>query len=173
MVFRNFWIWARYVERCKKYDFNKNLKYNCEKSSLYSNMPVERRWEMFAVARELQTSSYFAAVVFYAIQAIALFKIGEKANIKNRWVAFIPFVQIIVLLHVIDKSGWAIFLLLIPIVNIVLGIIWFVKFYLAFKVNAGLIVLSIIIPIVNLVMMLVVAFSDQFKYGGNTRFTEA
>jgi hypothetical protein len=61
--------------------------------------------------------------------------------------------------------------MLIPVVNIVLIIIWAVKFYLAFSVNVGLIVLSIIIPIFGIVMALVVAFSDQFKYTGSTRFT--
>jgi len=74
-------------------------------------------------------------------------------------------------LHVIDKSGWNIFLILIPIVNLILVIIWMVKFYLAFSVNTGLIVVSIIIPIVGLIVQLVMAFSDQYTYKGSTRFT--
>jgi len=110
-------------------------------------------------------------VVFYAIAAVALYKIGEKADIRNRWVAFIPIVQFVVILHVIDRSGWYILLLFVPILNIILAVIWIVKFYLAFEVNVGLIVLSVLIPIVNLVMMLVVAFSDKFTYRGTTRFT--
>ena len=128
---------------------------------------------MYDFGPETWTVFWVIQVAFYVIGAIALFKIGEKADIKNRWVAFIPVVQYIVVLHVIDKSGWAIFLLLVPILNAILVIIWTVKFYLAFKVNVGLIVLSIIIPPVNLVMMLVVAFSEQFTYQGSTRFTES
>ncbi len=111
------------------------------------------------------------SVVYYAITAIAFFVIGGKAKIKNRWVAFIPFVQIIVLLHVIDKNGWNIFLLLIPVVNLILMIIWVAKGYLAFSVNVGIIVLSIIFSIFGLIMWLVVAFSDKFQYSGSTRFT--
>lgn len=109
--------------------------------------------------------------LFYVVWAISLFFIAKKAKVKNSWVAFIPVVQLVVVLHVIDKSGWAIFLLLIPVLNIILSIIWMVKFFLAFEVNVGLIVLSIIIPIVNLVLMLIIAFSDKFKYVGTTRFT--
>jgi hypothetical protein len=109
--------------------------------------------------------------LFYVVWAVTLYFIAEKANIKNSWVAFIPFVQIVVVLHVIDKSGWAIFLLLIPVLNIILGIIWMVKFFLAFEVNVGLIVLSIIIPIVNLVLMLIIAFSSKYTFKGTTRFT--
>ena len=110
--------------------------------------------------------------LFYVVWAISLFFIAEKAKIKNSWVAFIPVVQLVVVLHAIDKSGWAIFLLLIPVLNIILSIIWMVKFFLAFEVNVGLIVLSIIIPIVNLVLMLIIAFSDKFKFVGSTRFAE-
>ena len=126
---------------------------------------------MYDTVHQTWMSAWFVEAAFYIVSAIALYRIGEKANVKNRWVAFIPVVQIIVILHVIDKSGWAIFLLLIPILNIILFIIWMVKFFLAFEVNVGLIVLSIIIPVVLLVMELVVAFSDQFKYVGKTRFT--
>ena len=111
--------------------------------------------------------------IFYVVWAVSLFFIAEKANVKNRWVAFIPVVQLVVVLHIIDKSGWAIFLLLIPVLNIILSIVWTVKLFLAFKVNVGLIVLSIIIPIVNLVLVLIIAFSEKFKYVGSTRFTES
>jgi hypothetical protein len=111
------------------------------------------------------------ALVSYVVGAISLYKIGQKANVRKPWVAFIPVLQFIVYLHVIDKSGWAIFLLLIPVVNIVLAIIWAVKFYLAFSVKPVLIVLSIIIPIINIIMMLVVAFSDKYTYAKTNRFT--
>ncbi len=112
------------------------------------------------------------ALVSYVVSAISLYKIGQKANVRKPWVAFIPVLQFIVYLHVIDKSGWAIFLLLIPIVNFVLAIIWSVKFYLAFSVKTVLIVLSIIIPIIGMIMMLVIAFSDKYTYAKTNRFSE-
>jgi O-antigen ligase len=126
---------------------------------------------MYEMGEGMKSTGWIIPVVFYVIQAIAYYKIGEKANIKNRWVAFVPVVQIIVVLHVIDKSGWSIFLLLIPVVNLVLMIIWTVKFYKAFEVHVALIVLSIIIPLFGAVMALVIAFSDQFQYKGSTQFT--
>ncbi|KPJ89233.1 MAG: hypothetical protein AMS17_02740 [Spirochaetes bacterium DG_61] len=114
---------------------------------------------------------FWVGVVFYVIQAIAFYQIAKKVNIRNAWVAFVPFVQFIIVLHLIDKSGWNILLLLIPLVNIVLIIIWMVKFYVAFSVSTGLIVLSIIIPIAGLIVQLVIAFSEQYSYKGSTRFT--
>jgi hypothetical protein len=110
------------------------------------------------------------ALVSYVIGAISLYKIGQKANVRKPWVGFIPVLQFIVYLHVIDKSGWAILLLLIPGVNIVLAIIWAVKFYLAFSVKVVLIVLSIIIPVINIIMMLVLAYSSKYTYVKTNRF---
>jgi Family of unknown function (DUF5684) len=111
------------------------------------------------------------AIVSYVIWAIPMYKTGQKANVRKPWVAFIPVLQYIVFLHIIDKSGWAILLFLVPGLNIVLHIIWLVKFYLAFSVSAGLIVLSIIIPVINIIMMFVVAFSAKHTYVKTNRFT--
>ena len=110
------------------------------------------------------------ALISYVVGAVSLYKIGQKAVVRKPWLAFIPVLQFIVYLHVIDKSGWAIFLLLIPVINIVLLIIWAVKFYLAFSVKTVLIVLSIIIPIINMITMLVVAFSSKYTYAKTNRF---
>ena len=115
---------------------------------------------MFDIPQNTMNACRSVSALYYIITAIAFFVIGSKANIKNRWVAFVPFV----LLHVIDKSGWNIFLLLIPVVNFILMIIWVVKGYLAFSVNVGLIVLSIIFSIFGMIMWLVVAFFVKFKY---------
>lgn len=83
---------------------------------------------MHGIQQSVPDGCWVVPLAFYVLQAIALFVIGGKSNIKNRWVAFIPYVQVIVLLHVIDKNGWNIFLLFIPVVNIVLLIIWAVNF---------------------------------------------
>jgi hypothetical protein len=126
---------------------------------------------MYDIPQNAMNAYKSVSALYYIITAIAFFVIGGKANIKNRWVAFVPFVQVIVLLHVIDKSGWNIFLLLIPVVNFILMIIWVVKGFLSFSVNVGIIVLSIIFSIFGLIMLLVVAFSDKYQYSGSTRFT--
>jgi hypothetical protein len=112
-------------------------------------------------------------IALYVVQALALYKLAEKANVRNPWVSFIPVLQTIVFLHIIDKSGFCIFLLLIPVVNIVLAIVWAVKFYLAFDLKPGLIVLSIIIPIAGMVIALVMAFSESYSYVKSNRFTPA
>jgi hypothetical protein len=55
------------------------------------------------------------------ISIIAQWKIYEKAG-KQGWAVLIPFYNIIVLLEIVGKPIWWIFLFLIPVVNIVFGI---------------------------------------------------
>jgi hypothetical protein len=86
-------------------------------------------------------------------------------------------IQVIVLLNLIDKSGWSIFLLLIPIVNWILFIIWIVKYFKAFEAGTGFVAAAIItmilIPLAFItdILVLVVGLSNKYKYAGSTRFT--
>ena len=50
--------------------------------------------------------SWPTGIIGYACLAIGLFFSAKKAGTKNPWVAFIPVVQIVVLLQIIGKSGW-------------------------------------------------------------------
>lgn len=106
----------------------------------------------------------------YLIQAFAYYKIAEKAGLENRWIAFIPVLQVIIMLHVIDKSAWNILLMFIPFVNVVFAIIWYYQFFKAFGFETILIVLSFIIPFVALGLLLYMAFSENCLYQGTNRY---
>lgn len=62
------------------------------------------------------------SIVIYLIVAIANWRVFTKAG-KAGWAAFIPIYNIVVLLDIIGKPVWWIFLYLVPIVNVVF-IIW-------------------------------------------------
>jgi hypothetical protein len=121
--------------------------------------------------------SWPSGIITYILLAIGLFFSAKKANTKNPWVAFIPVVQIVVLLQIIDKSGWSIFLLLIPIVNWILLIIWMVKYFKAFAAGKGFvattIITMIIIPLAFIadILLLIVGLSKKYQFAGSTRFT--
>ena len=121
--------------------------------------------------------SWPTGVIGYICLAIGLFLSAKKANTKNPWVAFIPLIQIVVLLQLIDKSGWSIFLLLIPVVNWILCIIWMVKYFKAFDAGSGFvtvaIITTIIIPLgfIADILVLVVGASEKYKFATSTRFT--
>ena len=123
------------------------------------------------------TFSWITGIIGYACLAIGLYFSAKKANTKNPWVAFIPVVQIVVLLQLIDKSGWAIFLLLIPVINWILMIIWMVKYFKAFEAGSGFVAVTIITMIlwplafIADILLLIVGLSEKYKYAGTTRFT--
>jgi hypothetical protein len=120
--------------------------------------------------------SWPVGIIGYVCLAIGLFLSAKKANTRNPWVAFIPVIQVVVLLQLIDKSGWSIFLLLIPIVNWILLIIWMVKYFKAFDAGSGFVAVTIITMIIFPlsfiadILLLVVGASNKYKYTGSTRF---
>ena len=66
----------------------------------------------------------FMVIIIAAIALISLiaqWKIYEKAG-KPGWAVLIPFYNIIVLLEIVDKPIWWLFLFLIPGVNMIFGI---------------------------------------------------
>ena len=127
--------------------------------------------------QEYSTFSWITTIIGYVCMAIGLYFSAKKANTKNPWVAFIPVIQIVVLLQLIDKSGWSIFLLLIPVINWILMIIWIVKYFKAFEAGSGFVAIAIItmilLPLAFIadILVLVVGLSEKYKYTGSTRFT--
>lgn len=64
----------------------------------------------------------------YAFFGFCLFKIAQKKGIVDKaWWGFIPILQVLLMLKVAGKPWWWIFLFLIPFVNLVVGIILWIK----------------------------------------------
>jgi len=106
---------------------------------------------------------YSISFLFYIIQALAFYAMGRKARVSYSWLAFIPILQIFVLLAIIRRSAWNVLWLLIPVVNVIFGIIWYVRLFRAFGQNPWLLLLLIIPGIGELVlfvMLLYMGFSS-------------
>jgi len=67
------------------------------------------------------TALIIPIIIVWVIMVVAHWKIFEKAG-KPGWAAIIPIYNIIVLLEIIGKPVWWIFLLIIPCVNIVFAV---------------------------------------------------
>jgi Family of unknown function (DUF5684) len=62
-------------------------------------------------------------VALYVYMALAIQTIAQKTSTENPWLAWIPIVNIILLLNIAKKPVWWILLFLIPLVNAVIAII--------------------------------------------------
>ena len=110
----------------------------------------------------------------YLVNALTYYKMAEKANVRNSWLAFIPFLQFILFFHMIDRSAWYMLLYLIPILNIVLHLYFTYQLFEAFDVGGTMgllvLVLSLFMGIALAVYMLYIAFSDNVQYVADNRY---
>ncbi len=98
-------------------------------------------------------------LVIYLYFALCIYKIAQKCNVEMAWLAWIPIVQVIPLLQAGGKPIWWILILLIPIVNIVIGII----VWMAVAERRGKpswLGILMIVPLVNFVIPGYLAFTD-------------
>jgi len=72
----------------------------------------------------------FVVIVYIALYvyiAYTLMVIANKTNTENSWLAWIPIANLYLMCKVADKPGWWLILFLIPLVNIVVAIIVWMK----------------------------------------------
>jgi hypothetical protein len=99
------------------------------------------------------------ALAAYAYFALALQTIATKTSTANGWLAWIPIVNIFLMLSVAKKPMWWFLLFLIPLVNIVIAVmVWMAVAEARHKPNWWGIMT--IVPFVNIVVPGYLAWSD-------------
>jgi hypothetical protein len=103
--------------------------------------------------------SLVVAIAAYVYFALALKTIAEKTNTENPWWAWIPIVQVVLMLNIARKPVWWIVLMFVPIVNIVIAlIVWMAIAEARHKPNWWGILM--IVPVANLIVPGYLAWSD-------------
>lgn len=98
-------------------------------------------------------------LAIYAYFAFALMTIANKLEVENSWWAWIPILNIILMLQIADKPIWWLILFIIPIVNIIIAIIIWMRIaeLRGFPNWWGIL---LIVPIVNLIVPGYLAFTE-------------
>ena len=98
----------------------------------------------------------FALYVFicYCLKTVA-----DKTGTRDSWLAWIPIINWVLVLRIARRPLWWILLMLIPILNIVIGVI------LAMTIcerrgKPAWLGLLMLLPLINLIVLGYVAFSD-------------
>lgn len=100
------------------------------------------------------------ALAMYIYMAVCLMKIAQKTNTANGWFAWIPILNIVLMIQISQKPMWWLILFLIPIVNI----IFIVLLWMAIAEKLGKPSwwgILMIVPIANLIIPGVLAFSKS------------
>ena len=101
------------------------------------------------------------SLVMSVVGIIALWKIFQKAG-EPGWAAVIPFYNAYILFKITWGNGWKFLLLLIPIANIVIGIITMVKLAKAFGKSNGF---AVGLVLLSSIFMLILAFGNSQYLG--------
>lgn len=104
--------------------------------------------------------SLLIPLLVYVYFAYALMTLAKKTNTANGWMAWIPVLNAYLMIKIAGKPGWWLLLLLVPIVNIVIAVIVWMKIAEAVKKPNWLGVL-ILVPIVNFFIPGYLAFSNN------------
>lgn len=103
--------------------------------------------------------AFVIALALYIYWALALQTIAQKTNTPNGWLAWIPIVNLILMVNIAKKPVWWFLLCLIPLVNIIIMvIIWMGIAEARHKPNWWGILL--IVPIANLIVPGYLAWAD-------------
>lgn len=99
-------------------------------------------------------------VAIYIYIAYALYTMAKKTNTANAWMAWIPILDVYLMVKIAGKPGWWFILLLVPLLNVVIAImLWY---YIAERMGKpGWVGVLMIIPLVNLVIPGYLAFSKS------------
>ena len=103
--------------------------------------------------------SFIIAVAIYVYVAYCIMVIANRTNAENSWFAWVPILNLYLLCKIADKPGWWIILFLIPLVNIVISIIVWMRIAEKMHKPSWLGILWVIPPL-GLIIVGYLAFSD-------------
>jgi hypothetical protein len=98
-------------------------------------------------------------LAFYIYFSLALQTIAKKTNTENAWWAWVPILQIILMLNIAKKPVWWIILFFIPLVGIVFAILTFMGIAEARNKPSWWGIL-VIVPVIGLIVPGYLAWSD-------------
>ncbi len=97
---------------------------------------------------------WIAVYVFFALVLMAL---AKRTKTPNAWLAWIPIANIFLLLMIAKRPLWWFILMLIPFVNIVVGIIVWLDI-IKLRGKAWWWIILLFIPIVNIIALCILAW---------------
>jgi len=99
------------------------------------------------------------ALGLYAYVAFCLMKMADKLNVADSWWAWVPILNILLLVKMSGKPLWWFVLFFVPLANLVVAILVMVAVLEALK-KPPLLVIGFFVPVLNLVLLGYLAFAE-------------
>jgi len=137
-------------------DYSSNVQYQ-------GNIPQEAAAGMFALAGGMMIFFLLIFAVVYVLIAISLMKIAKRTNTPNAWFAWIPILNLILMIQIAQRPMWWLVFFLVPVINIVGIVIAFVLWVDIAKRLGKSAVFGILAAFIPIIFVPYLAFS-----GGDT-----
>lgn len=90
------------------------------------NVPPEAAAGAFLFAGGVFLFMMILVIILYVIIALSLMRIAKRTNTENAWFAWIPILNLILMLQIAKRPMWWLIFFLVPFINIVGIILQFV-----------------------------------------------
>ena len=97
------------------------------------------------------------SLVIFLFFGYCMYKLFQKAGVENAWMGFIPILNYIPMLQIAKKPTWWIILMLIPFVNLIIGIIIWIRIAKAFGKSE---LYGIAMLFIGFILLPLLAFGD-------------
>jgi len=96
-------------------------------------------------------------VITYVVFCVPLYVMGQKTDSQHSWFAFVPILNIALLLEIAGKDLWWILLFFVPCVNVVVAVIVWMGVAEAMD-KPGWLGILMLVPVVNWILPYYLAF---------------
>ncbi len=114
--------------------------------------------------------TFIFMVIMYVISVYPLYIMAKKADLKNKWLMWIPIVNTFKLYNIAGMSGWFVLLTLIPFVGWIVGIIVLYKVFSNFGLGLIGCILGIVFSVIG--FWYLALSSKRFIANINPKYTE-
>jgi hypothetical protein len=130
-------------------------------SNYSGNIPPEAAAGAFALAGGLFLFLMLVVIAIYVIMAISLMRIAKRTNTENAWFAWIPILNLILMLQVAQRPMWWLIFFLVPVLNIAGIVLQFILWVdIAKRINKP-VWMGIFAALIPIVFMPILAFSKD------------
>lgn len=125
------------------------------------DVPPEVAAGAFAFAGGIFLFVMILLIVFYVIIALSLMRIAKRTNTENAWFAWIPILNLILMLQIAQRPMWWLIFFLVPFINIVGIVLQFVLWVDIAKRLGKQAVFGILAGLIPIIFVPYLAFSGN------------
>jgi len=124
-------------------------------------MPPEAAAGAFALAGGMFIFVMILVLVLYVVMAISLMKIAKRTGTENAWFAWIPILNLILMLQIAKRPMWWLVFFLVPILNIAGIVLQFIIWIDIAKRLGKSAVFGVLAALIPFIFMPYLAFSGS------------